>query len=148
MPLAPVGLRTAGGREVTIALIIIGSLMAYAFLGGYTSGHARRRAIRNCNTCESGYTCKKHQKKGSDPEVIAGVFWPVAIPVIAGVSLASYSTIRQDRKALKHERRMAELEAERRVADAKKFDTAVAMQFLIDNGVKADPKMFDKTSQN
>lgn len=127
---------------MTIALIIVGSIMAYAFMAGLV-GNGVFRAITRNHCKDWSKACDKHQELG----VVAGVLWPLAAPFVAGAYISDRDGL-ANRKKLKHERRMKELEAERRLAEAKKWDAAEAMQYLIDNGIKADPKMFEKTPQN
>lgn len=126
------------------AALIVLATAAYLFLGGLGGFATRLRLMSKCSDCSSreGWSCYDgHQF--AFPTVV-GALWPFAIPVLGGAYIAHRVTTadqravrREKQKQADHERKMAELEAQRAL-------TMDSVKFLMENGIKADvPGLFD-----
>jgi hypothetical protein len=72
------------------------------------------------------------------PAVFAGIGWPLAAPALFGVFAANLRATSADRAERKHERKIKELSAQQALAREQKEKTLADIQFLVENGIKAD----------
>ena len=130
------------------ALIVITSLLAYAFVAGFIGSRFYRTRTNQCDDCQkvrAGRPYAECYKDHAVPACAVGVGWPAMLPVIAGI-LASDQTGRAERRERKHDRRMAELAAEKDLAREQKEKTMADIRFLAENGIKADvPGLYEES---
>lgn len=136
------------------AFWVVFGIASYLVFGGIVGAISLAKARSNCplwkKTQEARRTGKylpSYEQCEFDDHVspfFIGALWPLAFPAILGVGIGSWLASREDRaesrekqKQADHERKMAELEAERAM-------TMESVKFLVENGIQADvPGLFD-----
>lgn len=142
------------------AVIIIAIIAGYLVIGGASGSLLLSRERAKCPEWQYQQQELAKGRRGSSYDrceagfdhgwtIIAGIAWPVAIPLLIGVLLGNYATTgearaerREKRKQADHERKMAELQAQQNM-------TMESVRFLVENGIKADvPGLFDIDGRN
>lgn len=136
-------------------LIAIGILLAYALIGGMVGRFAWAR-YRRQKGCWPPPKCDSHYghdfiDHGGVVGLGAGIVWPLMIPILCGSHMSDRLTMRderlvqkENRRTAEHERKIAEMNAARKLADAEKEKTLADIKFLVENGIKADvPGLYD-----
>lgn len=134
------------------ALIIIASIIGYMFAGGMVGYSFYMTRERRCKDCrgEGRYYSGCMNDHGTS-SVFFGAFWPFTIPMLFGALTANYFNNREGRAQRKekrrdaeHDRKMAEIEAQRKLADEQRVAMMESVKFLVENGIKADvPGLFE-----
>jgi hypothetical protein len=129
-------------------LEIIGGVFTYAFIGGATgwtiySTHPQR--CKDITTRGNRYGERRCTHDIGEVGVATGVFWPLALPAAAGMVVAEFITSRtirleaRDKRAdRKHQRKLEELEAQRKLAKQQTEKSLADIKFLVENGIQAD----------
>jgi hypothetical protein len=130
-----------------VTLIIITSILVYAFIGGWFGWLFYCNASKRCPDCKR----VEATKNASDPwnraecysehgisALFLGFGWPVTLPAVGGSMTANYFVSREIREKDKHQNRLAELEAERKLVREQRERTLTDIKFLAENGIKAD----------
>lgn len=117
------------------------ALLFYAFFGGAV-GFATHHIL--CGRCMDGtHSYCMHEL----PAILAAFLWPLALPAGGGFLVAEYVSHRPQRRQVKHDRKLAELNA---VTEQKRLDyeaLKLNMEFLERNGVKASVQGLEGTLQ-
>lgn len=131
------------------ALWISLAAVAYLMIGGGLGHGFYKWRLRTCHDCHTfPYSTMPEVTNCYDfhggPATVVGALWPLALPVLAGIGVAELvsnrgtrADRREKQKQADHERKMAELEAQREM-------TIESVKFLVENGIQADvPGLFD-----
>ncbi|WPH57706.1 hypothetical protein [Mycobacterium phage WXIN] len=125
------------------ALVIIASISAYAFVGGYVGMWLYSGRFDRCKDCRSGHRCYDWH---AGPALLSAVVWPLALPVLAG-GMAADRERKASRADLKHKRRLEILAAERSLAHEQANKTMADIKFLAEHGIKAEvPGLYEEQS--
>lgn len=94
-----------------LAIMIVGSIIAYAALGGFIGVKSLQISSSRCNRCARDIHCSKDHEFAA---CIMGMLWPVALPLAAGMLAASREpkAIRVERKRLELQKTIRDLERE------------------------------------
>lgn len=121
--------------------LITMSVLGYAFVGGLFGWFFYAASDKRCKRCRNGRCSYDHGGAAG----LMGIFWPFTFPACAGAMLANRFTTNEERAKAKatqkdrdHERRIAELQAEQRLAQTQKERTLADIKFLVENGIHAD----------
>lgn len=131
-------------------VLTVAAVMGYAFMGGLVGWQLYQVNVKRCKDCARGSFCMDLHAL---PPTLAAVAWPLALPLAAGAAVSNYVTTgderlvrKANRKAKEHEQRLAELDAERKLAAEQKEKTLADIQFLVENGINAQvPGMYEVT---
>ena len=132
-------------------IIHLGIYFAYAMIGGIIGRMIwirYRRAMGCWPKCKASHHDLVHHYL---PLALAGgIFWPLTIPIGCGTyigDLLTRSEERDARRKIKHDRKLAELEASRKLKEAERQKTLADIQFLVENGIHADvPGLYEDKS--
>jgi len=131
-----------------ITALVIAAVAAYIFVGAALGSALYRNRKNACKACvevrrgvDKWASCYRAHEI---PATIAGIAWPAAVPAVAGILASGWLGGREDRaqrrekrKQADHERKMAELAAQREM-------TMESVKFLVENGIQAEvPGLFD-----
>lgn len=131
-------------------LIVVGGIIGYLFTSGMVGYSFYVNRKRRCKECRKyGW-----EKCYSITASFFGILWPFTVPMLFGALTANYLGDRDGRAERKeqrldaeHKRKMAELEAQQKLADQQRIATMESVKFLVENGIKADvPGLFDVES--
>lgn len=123
-----------------IALIIIVSVLTYAFVGGYVGNRVyttRFDRCRNCRDVRDGERYASCEEEHELRSFVLGLVWPIALPMLVGM-LAADGERKASRAELKHQRRLEVLAAEKELANQQRRKTIADIEFLAANGIKAE----------
>lgn len=122
-------------------IITVGVCCGYAFIGGLFGWLFYKTSSKRCEKC-------RNDRCYSDHGMAAGfvaISWPLTLPACAGGMVANHLVSGEERAKVKaahedrdHQRRMAELGAEQKLAREQKERTLADIRFLAENGIHAD----------